>query len=216
MGGLTSLQGSSRCILQPQPTGQPNTNNSLTDIVTPPCAQRAFRVPSPPVKAGHRRWLWSAERYLMLQISPTPVRILCSALFWNLGFFHTPNYVFGFSTNKSNSLCVLILWAINGHSSCVFTLWCMNGNELIFRSLKIHHVLIFWRALLRYQSWSKVCFSADAHMVNREWGLPMPLSACNDREGWSRDGISHFHYSVILGCYYRPLILASPTTWQKY
>ena len=30
--------------------------------------------PSPPVNAGHRRCLWSAERYLVSQISPTPKR----------------------------------------------------------------------------------------------------------------------------------------------
>ena len=29
---------------------------------------------SPPVNAGHRRWLWSAERYLVSQIPPTPKR----------------------------------------------------------------------------------------------------------------------------------------------
>ena len=29
--------------------------------------------PSPPVNAGHTLWLWFAERYLMLQISPTPL-----------------------------------------------------------------------------------------------------------------------------------------------
>ena len=28
--------------------------------------------PSPPVNAGHRRWLWSAECYLVSQISPAP------------------------------------------------------------------------------------------------------------------------------------------------
>ena len=48
-----------------------NAKNNIY-IVTPPCAQRACRVPSSPVKAGHRRWLWFAERYLMSQISPTP------------------------------------------------------------------------------------------------------------------------------------------------
>ena len=30
--------------------------------------------PSPPVNAGHRCWLWFAECYLVLQISPTPKR----------------------------------------------------------------------------------------------------------------------------------------------
>ena len=48
----------------------------------------------------------------------------------------------------------------------------------------------FWRALPRYQIWSRVCFSADTYMANREWGPPMPISACNDREGWRRDGLS--------------------------
>ena len=38
----------------------------------PPCAQQACRVPSLPVKAEHKRWLWFAERYLISQISPTP------------------------------------------------------------------------------------------------------------------------------------------------
>ena len=33
--------------------------------VTSPYALRACRVPSPPVKTGHRRWLWFAERYLV-------------------------------------------------------------------------------------------------------------------------------------------------------
>ena len=48
----------------------------------------------------------------------------------------------------------------------------------------------FWRALPRYQIWSRVCFSADTYMANREWGPPMPISASNDREGWRRDGLS--------------------------
>ena len=37
-------------------------------------AECCLFLPSPPVNAGHRRWLWSAERYLVLQISPTPER----------------------------------------------------------------------------------------------------------------------------------------------
>ena len=41
-------------------------------IITQPCDQWACRVPSSPVKAGSRHWLWSAERYLVSQISPTP------------------------------------------------------------------------------------------------------------------------------------------------
>ena len=74
-----------------------------------------------------------------------------------------------------------------------------------------------WIAPLYPWSWSQICFSADAHMANRKWGPPMPISPCNDWEGWRRDGLSHFHNSVILAYNYGPLMatesqLPSPIT----
>ena len=111
----------------------------------------------------------------------------------DFGFLHIPNYVLGFSMNKGNSLCVFIPRGI-------------NGNWLIVCSLKIRQVLIFWWALPRYQIWSRVCFFADAHMANREWGPSMPIPPCNNREGGrARDCLSSCHYPVIIAYYYRPL-----------
>ena len=48
--------------------------------------------------------------------------ILCVAWFWNLGFFHIPDYALSFSTNKGNFLCVFTLGWINGNYS-VFVVW---------------------------------------------------------------------------------------------
>ena len=103
-----------------------------------------------------------------------------------------------------NSLCVLTLWRLHGNSLCIFTLWWINSNRLIPVVLKFT-TCWFWRFLPWYQSWSPICFSADTYMANREWGPPMPISPCNDRERWRWDGLSHFHYSVILAYYYCPL-----------
>ena len=80
----------------------------------------------------------------------------------------------------------------------------VNKRQLTsFRSLKIHHELAFWRVLPQYQSWSLVCFSADAYVAKSEWGSPMPISPGNKERVGERDG--PFHYSV---CYYSPLLTA--------
>ena len=81
--------------------------------------------------------------------------VLCTTLFWNLGFFISQNmflvfwwtkaipYVSSSPRNKRQLLCVL-------------TLWWTNGNKLIFHSLKICHMLIFFcQALPQYQIWSR-------------------------------------------------------------
>ena len=57
--------------------------------------------------------------------------VLCTGLFWNLGFFRISNYVLGFSKNRGNFLCVFILWQVHFNSLCVLTLWWINGNKLI-------------------------------------------------------------------------------------
>ena len=77
---------------------------------------------------------------------------------------------------------------------CLHTV--MNKWQLTyFRSLKNYHVLIFFQQFLpQYQTWSRVSLSADTYMASREWCPSMPISPCNDREGWRRDGL----FSIIL------------------
>ena len=88
-----------------------------------------------------------------------------------------------FQRTKGNSWCVFILWGIHGNSLFVITRWRMNGNNLFSVVWKFTTGWFFRWVLHRYQSWSKVCFSADIYMANREWGSPTPISHCNDREG---------------------------------
>ena len=70
--------------------------------------------------------------------------ILCAALFWNLGFFHIPNYVLGFSTNKRQLLMrVRPLRNKQKFIMCphpLTTTWQLNH----FYSFKIHHMLAFF------------------------------------------------------------------------
>ena len=64
----------------------------------------------------------------------------------------------------------------------------MNKRQLLcFCSLKNYLVLVFWRFIPQYQSWLQVCFSAEAYMANREWGSPMPISACTKKRVGERD-----------------------------
>ena len=110
--------------------------------------------------------------------------VLRAALFWDLGFFHIPNYVLGFSTNKGNSLCVFILWWPHGNSYASLPCDEWRTTNLFSVVWKFTTCRFFWRAHSpQYQIWSKVCFSADTYMANREWGPPMPISVCNDGEG---------------------------------
>ena len=110
--------------------------------------------------------------------------VLCAALFWNLDFFHIPNYVLGFSTNKRQLLMHLHplrnTWQITMRLHPV-----MNERQrTYFRCLKNYHVLIFLAVSFSVPQHGRgICLSADTHMANREWGPPMPISPCNDREG---------------------------------
>ena len=128
------------------------------------------------------------------------------ALFWNLGFLHIPNYVIGFKTNKGNSLCVFILCRINGNLLCVFTLWWINGNKLIFRSLKIHHVLIF----LAGSSSVPIMVEGSASPLVHTWlieseVLPWPYLFVMIEKLGERETVFPTANSAY---YYRPLILA--------
>ena len=68
--------------------------------------------------------------------------VLCAALFWNLGFFHIPNYVLGFSTNKRQLL--MRLHPLTTTWQLFMRLYpVMNDQQLTyFRSLKNYHVLV--------------------------------------------------------------------------
>ena len=94
--------------------------------------------------------------------------VLCAAWLWDLGFFHIPNHVLTFLTNKK-----LFLMCFH-----------LSTNRWQLLSLKVYHVLALWLFLPQFQSWSPACFSADAHMANREWSSLMPMSTCTDRESW--------------------------------
>ena len=77
----------------------------------------------------------------------------------------------------------------------------MNKRQLTsFRSLKIHHVLAFWPFLPQYQLWSPVCLSADAYKTNKEWGSPMPISAC------TKERVEERHLSFHYSAYYYTLL----------
>ena len=121
--------------------------------------------------------------------------------FWNSGFFHIPNYVLSFSMNSRQPLMCL-------HPS-------MNKQPLFsFRSLKIHHVLAFWRFLPQYQSWSQVCLSLP---LMHTWLIEIEVFSCPCQlvpiERVEEKQPSHFHYSayyyslLILACHYSQLHL---------
>ena len=100
--------------------------------------------------------------------------------------FISRNYVIGFSTSKDNSLCVFILWR-------------PHGNQLIFRSLKIRHVLIF----LAGSSSISDMVGGSASPLTHTWLIESKILTCLtylvmiERVG-KRDSLSHCHYPVIL------------------
>ena len=108
--------------------------------------------------------------------------LVLSLLFWNSGFFRIPNYVFLFDEQKATA-------RVSSPFDYMATLYASSpGDEWTATNLvsvvwKFTTCWFFWRALPRYQSWSKACLLANTHMANREWGLPMPISPCNDRKG---------------------------------
>ena len=83
-----------------------------------------------------------------------------------------------------------------------------------FRSLEILHVLAIGPFLPQYHSWSQVCFSADTYMANREWGSPMLMSPCNNREVGRETASPTFTILLILAYYYSLLWPASRTSFS--
>ena len=88
---------------------------------------------------------------------------------------------------------VMNVWQLFMHLHPVMNDWqpfmrlhpVMNERQLTyFHCLKNYHMLIFFGSFfLRTKHDREVCFSADTYMANREWGSPMPISPCNDKEG---------------------------------
>ena len=92
---------------------------------------------------------------------------------------------FGIWVSSISQIMFLVFQRTTDNSLCVFILRRIKRQLLRLRSLKIQHVLAFWLFLPRYQSWSQDFLStADPYIANREWGFPMPMSACINREGW--------------------------------
>ena len=116
--------------------------------------------------------------------------------FWNLGFFHIPNYVLGFSTNKRQLLVCLhpltTTWLLIMRLHPV-----MNERQLSFCSLKIHPMLIFlggvflgtnngWRFasplthiwLIESEALPRLSHLVIIERMKERWPLPLPLF-CN-------------------------------------
>ena len=124
------------------------------------------------------------------------------ALFWNLGFFHIPNYVFIFNKQKATA-----------HVSSPFvfmaTLYVSSpGDEWMATNLVSivwkFTCWVFWRGLPRYQSWSRPASPPTHTWLIGSEALPRPHHLVMlERVGG--DTAFFFHYSAY---YYRPLILA--------
>ena len=114
--------------------------------------------------------------------------IHCMAWLWNLGFFHVSNSVLSFFSMNKRQLLMYLHPSMNKLQLIMCLHPLMNKWQLTsFHSLKIHHVLAFRWFLPHNQSWSKVCFSAEAYMANRDRGSPMPISACNKERVGDRE-----------------------------
>ena len=126
------------------------------------------------------------------------------------GFLSYPKVCSWFFNEQRQLLMRLHPLTTTWQHLCVFTLWWMNGNWLISVVWKFTTCWFFWRALSRHQIWSRVCFSADTYMANREWGPPMPISACNNRDEVKE------RWSLPLPRFYNSCLLPSSADSQMY
>ena len=121
------------------------------------------------------------------------LRVLCTALFWNLGFF-------------ISQTMFLVFW----QRQLLIRLHPLrNKRQLIyFHSLKVHLMLIF-----------SAGSSSVPNMVEGLllcWGPPMPISACNDRVEWRKDGLSPFSLFCLLLSSADSCLLPSSADGQMY
>ena len=109
--------------------------------------------------------------------------VLCAALFWNLRFFHIPNYILGFSTNKRQLFMRLhpltITWQL--------TYFC---------SLKNYHVLTFGSFSLNTNR-CRNSASPFTHtwLIGSEVLLRLSHLVMIERLG-KRDGLSHCQFCL--------------------
>ena len=108
--------------------------------------------------------------------------------------FISPNYVFGFSKSKGNSLCVFILWRSHGNSyaSSPGDEWTATNyaSSLDDEWMATNLSSVVWKfttdflgGLFLGIKYRRSCLPADTHMANRKWDSPTPTSPCNEWEG---------------------------------
>ena len=119
----------------------------------------------------------------------------------------TPMRLHPLRNKRKHIMCPHPLW-LPGNSLCVFTRWWINGNYLVSVVWKFTTCWFFFFCNFFLKLWSQVCLSADIYIANKEWGSPMPILPCNNRED-ERDSLSQFHYSVILTTIVRWFMLAT-------
>ena len=135
------------------------------------------------------------------------LRVLCMALFWNLGFFHI-QIMSSFSTNKRQLLVCLHLsgtWQLFMRLHSVMNEWQLSS----FRSFKIHHVLALFGGFFLSTNHGRRFASLP---LTHTWLIESEVLPCLSHlvmieKVGERDSLSYCHYPVIFAYYYHSLMV---------